>query len=39
MVQANLCDLEQDIQNYFCNVATITLTEAKEKIVTIEVGL
>lgn len=31
MIQANLCDLEQEIQNYFCNIATITLKGAREK--------
>lgn len=39
MIQANLCDLEQEIQNYFCNIATITLKGAREKIVNIEIGL
>lgn len=30
-MQVHLCDLEQDIQNYFCNIVTITLKGARQK--------
>lgn len=31
MIQANLCDLEQDIRKYFCNIAAVTLKGARKK--------
>lgn len=39
MIQMNLCDLEQDSQNYFCDIATVTLEGARGKIVNVEIVL
>lgn len=39
MIQMNLCDLEQDSQNYFCDIAAVTLEGAREKVVNVEIAL